>query len=91
MHGSASTKGWRLAVQSRREVVGVMEEEIGWLKLLVADLSVQKQILKEVNAKNGESVEEAVGDEAERGGRFGIGYSDWRPPSLLTERQNTWQ
>ena len=37
--------------ESEAKRMRAMEEEIGRLKRLVADLSVQNQILKEVNAK----------------------------------------
>jgi len=46
-----------------------LEEESGRLKRIIADLSVQNHILKEVNAKNGEPVCKTAGrkDESGRG------------------------
>ena len=38
-----------------------LEEENGRLKRIIADLSVQNHVLKEVNAKNGEPVWKTAG------------------------------
>lgn len=58
--------------ESEAKRLRALEEENARLKRLVADLSVQNQILKEVNVKNGKPVDQAAGGEAERGGGLGI-------------------
>jgi putative transposase len=66
--------GWKrkyggMQVDEVRQLRALVEENAR-LKRLVAELSVQNQILKEVNAKNGKPVEPAPGSQ-ERGGRRG--------------------
>lgn len=56
-----------------------LEEENSRLKRLVADLSVQNQILKEANAKNGDPVDHAAG------GASGGGSYEWKNFQSLEE------
>ena len=56
-----------------------LEEENGRLKRIIADLSVQNHILKEVNAKNGEPVCKTAGCEDQS--RRGLGQSSAGVPS----------
>jgi putative transposase len=67
--------GWKrkygdMGVDGARRLKG-LEEENQRLKRLVVDYAVQIQILKEVNAKNGEPVQSAAGGALLRGGRGG--------------------
>jgi len=48
-----------------------LEDENARLKRVLADQAVQIQILKEVNAKNGKSVEPTTGGEVSGGRRSG--------------------
>ena len=58
MRGSASMVGMEVN-EARR--LRALEEENGRLKRIIADLSVQNHVLKEVNAKNGEPVWKTAG------------------------------
>ena len=63
MRGSAHV---RKDDESEAKRLRALEEGNARLKRLVADLSVQNQILKELNAKNGEPVDQEAGGEDQR-------------------------